>query len=144
MHDPRALKAMVSIVNPSKVKSDIFKGVRMPYKRSKEALTRKPYDLAEARLRKEVVKELKKQGFIVKRVETLSRGFGDLWLFHAAGRWCGWAELKTPTGRLSDEQKKFQELCGINGINYVIIRSVEDAKNIIKTDLTKQDKSCKL
>lgn len=129
-NDLRALKGMVSIMNPSGVKSPIFKGVKMPYKRKKEVVKRQPYDLAEARLRSAVVKILRKKGFEVKRVETLARGFGDLWISHYNGKLAGWVELKTPSGVQSIEQKDFETLCLINKIPYLVIRTEEEAENI--------------
>ncbi len=39
-----------------------------------------------------------------------------------------WLELKTETGRQSDEQIKFQKLCESLGHDYRIIRSLEDFK----------------
>ena len=37
-------------------------------------------------------------------------------------------EIKTPTGRQSDDQKRFQQLIESKGGEYVILRSVEDAE----------------
>ena len=38
------------------------------------------------------------------------------------------AEIKTPVGRLSTEQKRFQQLVTAKGAIYVVLRSVEDAR----------------
>ena len=135
-YDPRELKAMASAMNPQIIKSSIFKGIKMPYKRSKETKPRKIYDLAEAALRKDVVKELKKQGFIVKRVETMAPGFPDLWASKITGGWAGWIELKTPSGRLSKEQIKFKEMCALNNINHMVVRYVDDVKNMLTNKST--------
>lgn len=37
-------------------------------------------------------------------------------------------EIKTPTGRQSEDQKRFAELVAAKGGEYVILRSVEDAQ----------------
>lgn len=39
------------------------------------------------------------------------------------------AELKTQTGRLSEEQKDFQKFCGVVGLNHFVWRSLDDCIN---------------
>ena len=129
-NDLRALKAMTFVMNQPGIKSPIFKGVKMPYVRKKETKPRKEYDLAEAKLRVSVTKIWKKKGFVVKRIETLSRGFPDLWLAHISGKLGCFVELKTPSGRQSKEQIEFEELCLRNKIVYLVIRTEEEADNI--------------
>lgn len=48
-------------------------------------------------------------------------------------------EVKTPTGRLSDEQKRFQQLVDRNGGWYVVLRSAAEARRWCATlpDLTR-------
>lgn len=41
-------------------------------------------------------------------------------------------ELKSAKGRLSDEQKAFQEHCEKNGIHHAVIREVDDFANKLK------------
>lgn len=41
------------------------------------------------------------------------------------------AELKTQTGRLSEEQKDFQKLCASIGLDYYVWRSLDDCINSI-------------
>jgi hypothetical protein len=42
-------------------------------------------------------------------------------------------EIKTPTGRQSDDQKRFQQLIEAKGGEYVILRSVEDAEAWVRS-----------
>lgn len=41
-------------------------------------------------------------------------------------------EIKTPTGRLSESQKKFEALCIKRGWPYAVARSVDEAVAIVK------------
>lgn len=128
-HSLRSLKAMTAIMNPSAVKSPIFKGVKMPYKRAKETKPRKEYDLAEARLRKEVIKKLRSRGYKVWRIETAvmgQLGLPDLLIMKIGGGQGAFIELKTPTGYLSKEQIEFQSLCDRNRMYYYVVRSIDD------------------
>ena len=124
---------MTAILNPSALKEPIFKGVRGM--RRKEVNPRKEYDREEDRIRPLIIKKLRSKGFKVLRCETAiahQLGFGDLWIMHLTGRLCAWVEVKTPTGVQSKEQKEFEALCNLNGVKYIIIRSVEEAENILK------------
>lgn len=47
----------------------------------------------------------------------------------------GYVEFKTATGRQRPEQKTFQALCDIHGIEYVIVRSVSDMEELIRRHL---------
>lgn len=128
-NDLRALKAMVSVMNPSGVKASIFKGVKLPYKRKKEVVKRKAYDQAEARLRKEVIKELRRRGYKVWRIETAimgQLGLPDLLIMKISGGQGAFIELKTPQGYLSKEQVEFCSLCDTNRMYYYIVRSMDD------------------
>ncbi len=42
-------------------------------------------------------------------------------------------EIKTPVGRLSPEQRTFEQLCARVGAIYVVLRSVEDAQAWLAT-----------
>ncbi len=55
----RALKAMTSLMNPAGVKHQIFKGVKIPYKRSKETKPRKAYKHEEQDLSRLIQDDLK-------------------------------------------------------------------------------------
>ena len=41
-------------------------------------------------------------------------------------------EMKTPTGRLSDAQKRFQKQCKYDDIEYHVIRSVDDIIEVLR------------
>ena len=41
-------------------------------------------------------------------------------------------EMKTPTGRLSDKQRRFQARCQQDEIEYYVVRSVDDIIEIFK------------
>ena len=60
----------------------------------------------------------------------LKKGVADLIL------WLGsetiYMEVKTPTGRQSDAQKRFQKRCEDSGRTYVVVRSVEEVEKIIR------------
>lgn len=116
-------------MNPSGVKASIFKGVKLPYKRKKEVVKRKAYDQAEARLRKEVIKELRRRGYKVWRIETAimgQLGLPDLLIMKISGGQGAFIELKTPQGYLSKEQVEFCSLCDTNRMYYYIVRSMDD------------------
>jgi hypothetical protein len=49
------------------------------------------------------------------------------------GRTC-WIEWKTPTGRQSEDQKRFEKLCRSLGHEYVIVRSEEEFLKVIGHD----------
>lgn len=90
----------------------------------------------EAELRKEVIKELRKRGCFVKRVENsicgeLGRDVTDLIVFNLTTKRGGFMELKTPTGIMDEGQKKFREACLICNINHWICRSVYEAINAV-------------
>ena len=59
----------------------------------------------------------------------LKKGVADLIL------WLGpetiYMEVKTPTGRQSDAQKRFQKRCEDSGRRYVVVRSVEEVKSFL-------------
>lgn len=64
--------------------------------------------------------------------EGLRNGVCDLFLSVPCGRWHGlYVELKTDTGRVSDEQKAFIDDVCDRGYVAVICRSEEDAKKMI-------------
>lgn len=58
-------------------------------------------------------------------------GESDLTLFCRGGRTV-FIEVKTPTGRQSKKQKKFQAAVERLGFEYIILRSVEDAERFIE------------
>ena len=72
------------------------------------------------------------KSMIFLKREGLRNGVCDLFLSVPCGRWHGlYVELKTETGRVSDEQKSFINDVGDRGYVAVICRSEEDAKKMI-------------
>lgn len=63
------------------------------------------------------------------RASGLTKGAPDLVCWSANGR-CWWLELKTPNGRRSPEQECMEELAGKLHIEYKLVRSIEDIKDI--------------
>ena len=61
-------------------------------------------------------------------------GVADLcvWWPTSHGTVVGYLEVKTATGRQSERQKHFQEMCENHGIPYAVVRSVEDVKRILE------------
>ena len=59
-------------------------------------------------------------------------GVGDLvvWWNTAGGVRIGYLEVKTATGRQSERQRRFQEICENNNIPYAVVRSVEDVRKV--------------
>lgn len=65
------------------------------------------------------------------------KGVADILLMLAKKTYHGlYIEFKTDTGRQSQEQKEFEETCGIASYKYEIARSLDDAINIIKSYLS--------
>jgi hypothetical protein len=99
--------------------------------RKARAKETKPRNQPERRLRRDVIKTLRKRGYRVSRVENSisgkdNTGLGDLWVFNEWGRFAGWVELKSESGRLTGEQPEFQRLCQLCGVNYWVIKSESD------------------
>lgn len=65
------------------------------------------------------------------RAEGMLRGAPDLCIVLPIGR-TGWLELKTPTGRLSDDQMGFRARCGRLGHRYTMARTLEEAKDTLR------------
>jgi len=57
------------------------------------------------------------------------RGLPDR-VMHFRGR-VHYLEIKTPRGKLSDSQLKFQAQCQADGIHYHVVRSLEDIQLIL-------------
>ena len=64
----------------------------------------------------------------------LPKGFSDLFGFRKSDGKAVFIEVKTPTGRLSEEQKKFLDTMRKYGVIAGVCRSKEDAINLIKGD----------
>lgn len=61
------------------------------------------------------------------------KGQADLALLLKGGR-CVFVELKTPKGRQSEEQKKFQRAVELLGFEYLIFRSLDDCINFVNKE----------
>ena len=106
----------------------------------------------EDRIQADIVKHLRSKGTFVHSVPNegagrggairtaqlitmgLFPGVGDLvvWWNTPSGTKVGYLEVKTATGRQSDRQKHFQEMCETNGIPYKVVRSVGEAEEYRK------------
>lgn len=63
------------------------------------------------------------------RSAGLTKGAPDLVCWSQNGK-CWWLELKTPKGKRSPEQECMEELAGKLKIEYKVVRSVDDIKDI--------------
>jgi len=63
--------------------------------------------------------------------EGLTRGVADLCIMLHEGR-TGWMECKTAVGRQRPDQKFFQERCEALGHRYAMVRSVEEATEVLR------------
>ena len=102
----------------------------------------------EDRIQAEIVKFLRSQGIFchscpnegagrggaIRTAQLVTMGLfpgvGDLVVWWPKG--IGYLEVKTATGRQSDRQKHFQQMCENHGIPYAVVRSVEDVKRILE------------
>ena len=99
----------------------------------------------EAVLQQQVVKQLRDWGLVSfsipnernmgvadavrMRATGLTKGAPDLICWTPNGK-CWWLELKTPKGKRSPEQECFEELAHQLHIEYRIVRSLDDIKDI--------------
>ena len=60
----------------------------------------------------------------------LVSGVADMIVWWPVG--IGYLEFKTPTGKQSQHQKTFQNLCENCGVSYRVVRSLEDVKAVAK------------
>lgn len=65
------------------------------------------------------------------RSEKMGRAKGAPDLIAGKDGKCWWLELKTKTGKQSLEQKCFEALAPMFGAKYLIVRSIEDIKEIL-------------
>ena len=107
----------------------------------------------EAKIQAEIVKALRAAGFWCHSVPNnaaggnairqgqeitigLYPGVADLVVWLPGGR-VMYMEIKTPTGKQSPAQVKFQARCEAAGIPYAVARSVEESLKIIKKTIDK-------
>lgn len=74
------------------------------------------------------LRSLKTGAFLKK--EGATAGVSDLIILRKNE--CIFVEVKTKTGRQSDEQKKFQEAVELLGFKYFIWRTLDDAVSFVK------------
>ena len=105
--------------------------------RKKRAKETKPREQPERELRNDVIKQLRRKGVIVMRIENgvggrRNSGIGDLLVFNLNKNIAGFIELKdSKHGVLSKVQKIFRENCIRCGINHWVVRSVSEAMEVI-------------
>jgi len=114
---------------------DVLPDIKIRKPRAKETKPRKEYDRAEDKLRPLIIKEFRRLGYVVYRVENSisgrrNSGLGDLFVLHVGKGFSAWVEIKTEIGVLSDVQRVFRSLCDQTNTKYVVVRSVEEIKDI--------------
>lgn len=112
----------------------IMAGVLSPPKPRKPRPLGLKYKREEDGIRRDIIKELRKRGYKVRRVEPCSRGsfsLGDLYVWKR-GKFMTWLEVKSSTGVLSPGQLEFKEDCISCGVNYFVVRSVEESLDILR------------
>lgn len=70
----------------------------------------------------------------------LRAGVADLVVWVEPGA-VAYMEVKTETGRQSDKQKRFQLACENHGLEYYLVRSVEDVREIVENRSHKKNRS---
>jgi Holliday junction resolvase len=63
-------------------------------------------------------------------IYTSGKGIPDLLVMRDGKVW--FVELKTPRGRLSPHQERFKSFCEYHGVPYIVIRSLEEAQEVIE------------
>jgi Holliday junction resolvase len=63
-------------------------------------------------------------------IYTSGKGIPDLLVMKNGRVW--FVEIKTPKGKLSPQQEKMKLMCEYYGVPYLVIRSVEEAQEIIE------------
>jgi len=115
----------------------LMKGEKVEVKkRKKRAKETSPRLQPERILRNDVIKELRKRGVKVMRVENAivgrrNIGIPDLWVVNINKNIAGWIELKSKQGLLKTHQKVFREDCLRCGINHWVVRSVSQAMEAV-------------
>ncbi len=111
-------------------------GLPVKKKRKGRGKDKGPRQQPEALLRNDIIKALRKRGVVVMRVENSiigkhNTGMGDLWVFNEGKGMAGWMEIKAAQGILRPNQKVFKDLCHRCNVNYWVVRSVEEALEVI-------------
>jgi len=121
------LKRMIEI-------GKFMRGEKVEVKKIRKERTKeeKPRNQPERELRNQVIKELRRLGIRVYRIENSITGINnsgvpDLWVFNMNKNKAGFIELKSLKGILADNQKAFRESCLLCNVNHWVVRSVSDA-----------------
>jgi len=97
----------------------------------------------EARITLQIIHYLKARGFAVGKIKTKGSSLKGRFLLDPT-QWTGlpdllvfipemiFLEVKTPTGKLSPNQKDFQQFCDKARVPYHVVRSIDDVQQIIK------------
>jgi hypothetical protein len=103
--------------------------------RKKRAIEIGPREQPERELRNQIIKELRKRGIKVMRVEPCfgkyNIGIPDLWVMNINKNIAAWFELKSDHGILKPHQKQFREDCLRCNVKHYVIRSISDALEAI-------------
>lgn len=131
---------MLAITRPEDLQAQKFLSSVKIYKpranRTKETQPRKQ---PEAELRVAVINLLRRRGYRVMRLENSicgkhNIGMPDLLLFKMNGFVAVkmiWVELKSINGTLRKEQMEFRDNCLSSGVEYLIIRSIEECSCLL-------------
>ena len=85
--------------------------------------------MLESNIQAKIIKEAKKQGFIVlKSIKCNISGMSDITLFKQ-GKTI-FIEVKNENGKQSELQKHFQKVIEAQGFKYYLVRSLEEFKEI--------------
>lgn len=117
--------------------NDILPEVHLPRPYKPRPNARHKHDMREARFRTGLIKHLRKNFCRVWRIENSlpgNKGIPDLWVICLKTLWGGWVELKSEEGKLRPEQKDFLQLCKRSNINYKVVRTLEDTREILSID----------
>ena len=63
--------------------------------------------------------------------EGLRPGVADLVILRQGG-WTAYVEVKTDDGEQSDAQIEFADWCGENGVEYAVVRSIDDVEAALR------------
>ena len=103
--------------------------IKVRKERAKETCPRKQ---PEREIRNQIIKELRKKGIKVMRVENAitgknNTGLPDLWVVNINKNKAGWIEIKSEKGILQDHQRIFREDCIRCNVNHWVVYSLTDA-----------------
>ena len=111
----------------------------VPIKRRKPIVRKAKNDMAEKRLEGQIILRLKKMGCEVAKSgeqavynsRYVLAGMADLLVF-IPKYGVLFLEIKTPKGKQRDSQKRFEDLCNGCGLKYALVRSVKEARDVVK------------